>query len=157
MATTVIPAVIDALVDQTRAAVTTSGAKISVYDGYGLSDDPGDFLMVGVEDPETQGFTTSASAGQNWAETGQSAERDDIGDVTCCAMSWNGDADQKAARDRAFAVVGVVEDLLRTDSQLGLDDLLWAEIGPQMELHQIQDDSGAAAWVIFRVHYEARI
>ena len=46
--------------------------------------------------------------------------RDQTGSVTCAALSWNGDADQKAARDAAYAVVAAVEDLLRTDPTLGV-------------------------------------
>lgn len=153
MGTTPIPDVIDALVTLSAAALPS----VKVYDGFGLSDDVGDFLMVGVEDPETQGFTTSASAGQNWHDTGQDGKRDDTGDVTCCALSWNGNGNQKTARDAAFAIVAGVEGLVRENSTLGLDDLLWAEIGQQIELHQAQDDAGAAAWVIFRVQYQALI
>lgn len=157
MATSAIPDVIDALFTLCQTNLT----GVTVYDGYGSSSDPGDFLMIGVEDPNSANPANSADSRQQWANATGTA-RDEQGLVTCAAVSWNGDADQKAARTAAFATVAAVENLIRTDYTLGgLSSLLWCEIGGStgtgMVLTQATNASGALAQVVFRVHYRARI
>src|SRR5689334_3843760 len=99
MATSAVPALIDALVSAADAALS----NVAVYDGVGNSDDPGDFLMVGVDDPDRTDDVASASATQQWAGVGNASARDEEGDVTCAALSWNGNSNQKQARDGAYA------------------------------------------------------
>lgn len=152
MATSAVPFVIDALV----AAATTALPNLGVYDGFGLSDTPGDFLMVGVEDPDNADTAESANAQQSWAHVGGTA-RDEEGDVTCCALSWNGDGDQNAARTAAYATLAALEDLLRADKTLGVATVLWTSFGTSQQLHQAQDTSGAVAWVVFQIHFRARL
>ena len=93
---------IDALVTTLTAAVSPA----TVYDGFGVSEDPGDFLMIGVEDPDLEGAASSADVSQEWANANYTA-RNESGDVTCAALSWNGDANQKAARDAVYALLAV--------------------------------------------------
>ena len=151
MASSVIPAVIDAVVSRARANLPS----ICVYDGFGVSDDPGDFLMVGVDDPERQDSAYSADSQQDWAHANNTA-RDEVGDVTCAALSWNGDADQKRARDAAFATCAALEVLLRADPSLG-GIVLWTSYGTSTQLTQNQNGNGALALVVFKVHFRARI
>lgn len=152
MATSVIPAVIDALVDLARDVLT----DVSVYDGFGLSEDPGDFLMIGVGDPDSSTLDKAASSAQGWTYA-NTTTRDEEGDVTCAALSWNGDADQKTARDSVFAITAALEDALRANPSLGLDNLLWTGYGPTSDLDQNQDGSGAMALLVFTIHFKARI
>lgn len=152
MATSAVPAVVDALVGAADAALV----DVAVYDGYGVSDDPGDFLMVGVEDPDSDTFATSANTTQQWPHIGHTV-RDETGDITCSALSWNGDADQKAARDAVYATTAQLEDLLRTDPTLGLGPLVRVEFGTTSELTQRQASDGAMAMLMFRIHFQARI
>jgi hypothetical protein len=63
MATSVVFDLVGALVTQLGAALS-----VNVHDGYGLTDDPGDYLMVGVEDPDGD-RATSAEGRQDWAGT----------------------------------------------------------------------------------------
>lgn len=153
MATSALPAVIDALVTLSREALPA----LEVYDGIGVSDDPGDFLMVGVEDPDIEGAAFSADVEQERADMG--GGRLETGTVTCCALSWRGSADQKAARDAAFATVAAVENILRTEATktLGVSAVLKTEFGDRLTLSQAQDTSGASCMVIFSVAYLARI
>jgi hypothetical protein len=155
MATSQVPALIDALVTNATAALPTT----TVYDGFGISDDPGDFLMVGVEDPDLQGAATSAQFAQVPATMGPARTRDETGSVTCAALSWNGDGDQKAARDAAFTIVAAVESMLRNDPSQGLGPggYFVVQFGGTGTLTQQQDDNGALALVIFTVTYRARI
>ena len=155
MSTSVVPKIVDALVAQADAAL----ASVNVFDGFGTSGEPGDFLMVGVDDPDGLGSTFSADASQSAATMGNPRRRDESGAVTCVALSWNGNTDQKAARDAAFATVAAVETFLRLDPSLGVTaaGLVVVEMGDNLRLMQNQDESGAEAAVIFEVRFRARL
>lgn len=154
MATSAVFAVIDALVTTMTAALPT----VTVYDGVGLSDDPGNFLMIGVDDPDADDYSDSAESSQKWAGIGNRA-RDEEGTVTCCALAWNGDSDQRAARLAVKAITDAVETALRADPTLGgaIPAPGWAQFGSRFNLSQIQSDSGAVALAFFQVAYQARL
>ena len=156
MATTVVPALIDAIV----AFATEALPDLIVYDGLGASDDPGDFLMVGVSDPEIESADTGADAQQDWATVGRQGARSEQGEVTCVALSWNGgsgNAAQKQARDAAYATVAAVEDFCRDDPTLEVPTLLWNSALTSHSLLQNQDELGTLAMVTFRIAFQARI
>lgn len=152
MATSVVFDLIGALVDR-----LASELEVNVFDGYGITDDPGDYLMVGVEDPDSD-RATSAEARQEWAGLGARA-RDEEGTVTCIAMSWNGDADLSAARAAAKATTVAVENHLRSDPNLGgtVPGLLWTGYGTRTQLIQLQATDGACVICVFDVAFKARI
>lgn len=152
MATSVVPALIDALVTQAR----TNLPSTNVYDGFGNTQDPGDFLMIGVEDPDTDNAAFSADTKQAWAHANYTT-RDESGEITCVALSWNGNGDQKAARDGAYAIAAAVETFLRANPALGVTGLLWTGFGSSSQLSQAQGTAGAAAQLIFRIDFRARI
>lgn len=152
MAVSVVPALIDALVAAGRAALP----DVLVIDGMGKTDDPGDYLMIGVDDPDTDGDAFSGDSQQKWAHATGSA-RDESGQITCAAFSWNGNADQKAARDSAYASVEALASACRADVDLGVASLVWTDFGTDARLSQIQSDSGAAALVVFQIAFRARI
>ena len=157
MATSVVFNLIDTLHTLSVAALPS----VLVLDGMGVTDDPGDFLMIGVEDPDVDGFSDSAESQHTWAGRGNRA-RDEVGSVSCCALSWNGDsgdAAQKAARDAAQAIVAAVETLVRTDPNLGaaVAGLQWVRFGERLVLRQIQTDTGAVALVYFQIAFQARL
>lgn len=158
MAVSAVPALIDALVSQAAASSSLDGVTVS--DGYGISDTSADLLMIGVEDPDVEGAAFSADVQQSWATVGSGAATDEAGSVTCAAVAWNGDAGnagQKAARDRAYAIAEAVSDLCSADVDLGVAALLWTRFGDSVQLMQNQDDSGSIAVVVFRVHFRARL
>ena len=152
MATSAVPALIDAMV----SAFVTALPGVKVYDGYGASDDPGDFLMVGVEDPDLEGFAFSADVRQDWANANYTS-RSEEGDIVCAALSWNGDGNQKAARDAVYATQAGVETALRNNPSLGLANVLWTSFGTQAQLSQAQSHEGAVALLIFRIFFRAQI
>jgi hypothetical protein len=158
MATSVIPALIDALLTSARAALQQPEANpaVRVYDGFGLTEEPGDFLMIGVDDPDVETAANSANSEQEWPHVGH-VTRDERGEITCAAVSWNGDADPKAARDGAYAITAELEDLLRADPTVGVAGVLWTSFGTSTELTQQQDKDGASAILIFKVAFMARI
>lgn len=152
MAVSVVPALIDALVDAAETALPDA----LVLDGLGVTDDPGDYLMIGVDDPDADGGAFSASGRQQWANANHTT-RDESGEVTCAAYSWNGNGNQKAARDAAFTMVEALASACRTNPSLDVSTLLWTDFGSDTNLSQFQGEWGAAALVVFTVAFRARI
>ncbi len=153
MATSALPALINALVTNATAALT----DVDVYDGFGVTSDPAqNVLHIGVDDVNSNAEAFSGYAQQQWANANHTS-RDEEGHVVCAASSWNGDGDAKAARDSAFATVAAVENMLRTTPAQGLPTLLWTSMGGRIALSQWQDSGGATAVVIFTIAYRARI
>lgn len=149
----VLPALIDALVLQATAAITTA----TVYDGVGVSDDPGDYLMIGVDDPDGPDWARSASGTRDWETVGLQNDITEIGDIACAALSWNGDGDQKAARDAVYAIGEALAGICRTTPTMGLDRLLWVLYGGNWDLLQVQNEYGALARLEFQLHFQALI
>jgi len=153
MATTVLPDLIDAIIAAADAALS----NVAVYDGFGVTSDPAeDVLLVGVDDPNASADSFAGYARQEWAHANHTT-RDEEGHVVCAASSWSGDGDAKAARDGAFATVAAVENALRANPSLGLANVLWTSVGGRIALSQNQHDSGASAVVIFTILFRSRI
>lgn len=147
------PAIIDALVAAARLALQ----DVLVYDGYGLSDDPGDILMVGVDDPDSVRPANAGESFHEWAAIGGSRTHDQQGTVTCAALAWSGDMDPKAVRDRAYAIVSEVAQILRDTPALGVPSVAWCTLGQSETLSQNIDDAGCSALVVFSIRFRARI
>lgn len=146
MSVSVIPAFIDAMV----TALTAALPAVIVHDGFGISDDPSDFLMIGVDDPDPQSSGQSANSvreqiGMSPAST---SYRED-GHVICAAYSWNGNANLKTARDSVYTICNAVDNALRTTrvagpspSVLGVASVMDAkvtEVALQQEIWQTAD------------------
>ena len=155
MATSAVPEVIDALLTLARASLTDT----LVFDGLGVTDDPGNFLMIGVEDPDTEGLAFSADVKQDWANANYTS-RDETGEITCAALAWvgeSGDEGSKVARDGAYAICASLEDAMRANPTLGLPTLLWTGFGSSTQLSQAQGVGGSSALLVFRINFRARI
>ncbi len=159
MASSQLPAVIDALVAQLTTALAGTPAVL-VTDGVGVTEDPRDFLMIGVDDP-TSNSPASGSSEQAMATMGTGRPRDETGTIICAAQSSNGNGSsgQKAARDAAYSYMAAVETLLRSSPSLGLTSpvTVVVQMGGTTSLIQGQDDHGADALLIFTVTYKIRI
>lgn len=157
MASSQVPALIDALVSQATTAL--AALPVRVVDGFGISDDPSDFLMVGIEEPSIPAAGFAGSSDQVPGPFSTTRPRDENGAVWCAAYSWNGDAVQKTARDAAYSYMAAVETLLRADPSLGItaDGAFWAQMGDTQRLTQNQDSNGSDALLIFNVSFFARI
>lgn len=153
MAVSALPAFIDALVVAAEAALP----DVLVFDGQGVTDGPGDFLMIGVDDPNAEDFSAAAEAQQTPATMGTARSRDERRRVYCAVMSWNGDGDMKAARDSAYTIAEGVATILRTTPNLGLSNVLNSGFGSDLSDSSIQADSGAVWIVRFSVEFRARI
>lgn len=151
MPASVVPALIDALVTNIAAA------GIRTFDGFGVSEDPGlNYVLVGVDDPDSDSMGFAADATQTWANANYTS-RDETGEVICAAVAWNGESDQKAARDAAYANLDTIAAMLKANPSQGVAQLLWTSFGSRVQLSQDQNEKGANAIVVFRIHYRARI
>lgn len=155
MATSAVPDVLAALVTQADAAISAA----SVYYGTGVTDDPGNYLMIGVDDPDSTDASASADSSQTAGPMGTNRPRDELGTISCVAMSWNGDGDQKAAVESVFATTAALEDLLRADPTLAIPGYqsIVVDFGSDQRLQMNQDSDGAEAAVFFSVRFRARI
>lgn len=156
MATSVVFDLIDELVTTFRTALPS----VNVYDGYGVTDDPGDAVMVGISDPNDERAAPSSSARQSWAGLGARA-RDEQGTVTCVAYSWNGDPDGLAsARAAVKTTLAAIENALRNDPNLGgaVTGLQWVGFGDgDLQVEQLQAEDGTSVLVRFDIAFRARI
>jgi len=156
VADSVVPALIDALFTQATAALPTT----LVLDGYGVTDDPGDYLMVGVSDPDPDGDTESASVTQEQMAFGSTRPRKEEGVIHMAAKSVNGDASnagQKAARDAAYAIQEALATVLRTTDNAGVTGVLKLGNGSNLRLLQDQTNYGAVATLLYDIAFEAAI
>lgn len=155
-----VPELLDALVARARAvaAEETGSALYQVYveDGFGTGNGGHKAaLLVGVEMPDSPD-ASSAETTQDYPHAGTTT-RDESGYVTCLVHVVNGNGDQRAARQRAYAIAGGITELINTDPALGCEHLLYAVVGGRTRLNQGQDDRGAVALLTFRIQFEARL
>lgn len=151
MPASVVPALIDALVTNFAAA------GITTFDGFGVSEAPGlTYVLVGVDDPDSDSMGFAADAHQQWANANHTT-RDETGEIICASVAWNGESDQKAARDAAYATLDTIAALLKANPSQGVPQLLWTSFGTRVQLSQDQNEKGANAIAVFRIQYRARI
>lgn len=154
MATSRVPAAVDALVAILRAAPALSEVRI-------------------VDGPESTNLTDLRRIHVGWHPGAESAvslqqefnsagarTRDEAFEISCYAEARSGDTDMKARRDEVFALVGEVETALRaTNAAPTLPTLngtvLWAHLTAG-DLVQVQSE-GSLAGLSFTVTCQARI
>lgn len=158
MTTTIVFDLITQLVETCSAAVPTD---VSVYDGVGDSQSPGNFLMVGVGDPLAPEGPTSAVGTQEWKGLGARGATE-AGSVTCCALAWSGGAGndaQRGCRETVRDIVSGVDAALKADPNLGatVPGLNWVRYGRDYGLTQLSDETGTAAIFFFEIAYTASI
>lgn len=152
--TSAIHPTIVALVAACQAASGLAG--VSVVDGPRVAaDSDKDRLFIGYDpDSDTAVDGTSEVVGS----PGKSQNEDF--EITCLAEAWTGDTDIAARRARAFAIVAVVETLLRPTAgnyTLGISNLLWALTTGTRRVKQQQTTGGAMVGVVFTVTCRARL
>jgi hypothetical protein len=153
MAASVVPALIDALV----AAASTALPNVLVLDGVGMTDDPGDYLMVGVLDPDIDGPFEAARSTQEQMAFGSTRPRKEEGVIHMVAKSVSGDGSQKAARDAAYAIQEALATVLRTTDNLGVAGVVRLGNGADMTPTQDQTHDGAVATLPYDIAFEAAI
>ena len=129
-------------------------AAVNVCDGAPTTNDLGAYLFVGVGNPDTTSGT-GASGVQSWPTLGF-CERDDEGDLFLAAYADTGDADQKAARDAAVAVMEAVQDRVRAAPTLSVPHVMSLSFS-DYSYRPMQGTDGAAVLLFFRIRYTARL
>lgn len=155
MATSRVPAAVDALLAILRASSGLSG--VTVVDGpptTNLSDL--DHVFVGYQ----PGADNAVGLAQSFNSAG-ARTRDEEFTIACYAESRAGGTDMQARRARCFALVAAAEEALRaTDAAPTAPTLsgavLWAHVTAG-SLVQAQTSDGAVAGVGFTVSCHARI
>lgn len=147
------PSVFPDLIDALFAASTTALPDVTVTDGLTFEWNTGDYLMIGVDDPD--GLKVQAGNGEQEQVTNN--DRDESGDLTCAALAANGQADQKSARDAVFAIMTAIEGLLRAGSVAVPGVKFWQLDLASFAYSQNIPNLGTSALLAFRIHYVARI
>lgn len=143
MSSSSIPTVKAALVERLELA-TWPGARPTVAYGW-PRDIPREVIMVGG----------TAEGAQEWVAFG-TRDRNETYRLTLVVQVTHPGQSQRVATERAFALLGVVEDVLRTDPTLGIADTLVAELAVP-RLQEGPDTEGYAAVVTAGVGVRARI
>lgn len=160
--TSVVPAVIDYLVAQARAALP----GVTVFDGPQPAESwkaiP-QILWIGADAMNAAGL--GAEASQDWPVLGDFGRtRDESGTITCTCRHWGGDTAIKPHRDGAASIIAAVELLLRgLPGEGGPGDItmgglvMWAGVDGPMQWYPRQKPNGAEVACMFRVVYRARL
>lgn len=140
------------------AGFTTALAGVArVSLGEDLSEDPGAFLWVGVEDPLASSSGEAASSRQVPATIGPARSRDQEGEVVCAVWVQRGDDDMLAALAAAEQIVELAATWLRTASFAALPGIVWAGFGSSEQWFSFPGAAQCAWLVTFRVAFKARV
>ncbi len=154
MATSVVFTLIPRLVTVFDSVLS----NVNVTHGYMVSEDPGNFLLVGVDDPDSSDRSPASEGSQKWAGLGANTSYEE-GTVACCALSWNGQGDLAAALASLAETTAAIESALRDDPNLGgqVPGLNWVKYGSRWRLEENQATDGAEALIFFELAFKARL
>ncbi|MGW1246921.1 hypothetical protein [Streptomyces sp. NPDC002535] len=154
MATSAVPGAITALLDILRSPPM---ANVDVLDGPPTDDvQTQDFIAIGWSPEGDQ----AANLAQAWNAAG-ARTRDETFGISGWIDVWSGDTGFAVARDRAFALLGEVEQRIRATGPNPTAPtlngaVLWAEMSAGA-LFQSHTDQGIRAALGFTVSCHARI
>ncbi|MEV8043565.1 hypothetical protein AB0P02_06890 [Streptomyces griseoluteus] len=155
MASSAVPGAIAALLQILRTADSLTG--VEVIDGPPVDDiSNADFLAVGWSGGEDEAVAIAQDFNAAGART-----RDEEFTIACVLDVWSGDDNVAAARERAFALLAVVEAALRAsgpnpEAPTLNGAVLWAHL-TRASLRQYFTDQGVRAALGFAVSCHARI
>jgi hypothetical protein len=155
VSTAAYPTVIAALV---TTAQTAAAGAFRVVRGYDLSDDPSDVMLIGVPHIADVSTIAAGSITQKPAAMGTPRSRDEEGSIFGVVMARNGQGDQAAACNAAFAYLASLETAIRADPTLGTA-ATFKSLVAQFSAGDVFEDQidGAATAVEFTVTYKARL
>ena len=143
MPTSSIPKAIDGLIANLKA--DKSFAAVTILDGQPTTELPGDYVAIGFSDGEG----VSISGSQDPSTLGNS-RRQERYSISCEVSSWIGSSNMKTARDRAFAILANVENVIRADGTLK-GAVIFADFGSSINVSQIQTSQGAVVTIAFDI------
>ena len=154
MAASVVPALIAAL--HARASADLPNTVVLL--GPGITDDPGDYLMVGVDDPnEDEDAVEVADVTQEPMAFGSTRPRREEGFIHMAARSRNGDSDLQAALNAVYVIEDALAQALRTTDSLGVAGVMKLGNGARSRLTWNLDDYGAVATLQYDIAFDAAI
>ena len=139
-----------------------AGLDASVSMGMPTGTESGDYLGVGVTDPEAAGRPASAyNSSIEWSTSiAPDGPFDEVGEVSLAAVSVRGDdeLDQaiKAVHDIFDQVVAVTREQWADHDMFGVPGL-WDLKPSGAELNTAQLDIGATAYLLIRFSFQAQI
>jgi hypothetical protein len=152
MASTAFPSVIAAVM--ARAGVVLTGAR--VVRGRDISEDPGDVVMVGIQDITDEDWNSAGNFQQTMQSFG--GGREETGTVNGLILATNGDDDQDAACSAACDYMATLAADVKADPTLGLTGFEYVVAELQSgDVNESQNRDGAAAVVSFSIAYKIRI
>ena len=154
MPSTAYPTVYSAVVSTATTALT---GTLRVVDGFDLSADPGDVMLIGVPNPADENAIAAGSFNQDFGSFGSApGTRQETGTIHGFAMARNGQGDQNGARTTAFSYIDTLADAIRADPSLGVSAFT---IAAQLTSGDVTEDQvdGATCAVSFTVTYTAYV
>jgi hypothetical protein len=153
MSTSALPSFLSAVITALKADSNLSNVR--VFDGIEIDQSyPGDAIAIG-HDGSTEGDDmTTASVRQEYIQLGAKNKFEDA-EINCALWSWDGTSDLASRRTRAFAILGEIETVIRSDVSFG-----GVVIYSGLESHQLnyrQTNAGAAVVITFTITYRAKI
>lgn len=155
MATSAIPAAIDALLEILAAEDGLSDVR--VLDGPPVGDmSDQDYVAIGWQPDSEEAVQMDQDFNAAGART-----RDEDFTILCWLDTWTGDSDVRARRVRAFALLAVIEDAIRASGASPTaptlnGTVLWAHLTGGL-LKQANTDQGVRAGIAFTITCRARI
>lgn len=137
------------------AAKTLVPKDVQVFNGYGVTNDPSDFVQIGVMDPFSTSAAVAIETGHEFAYA-NTTTADETGHINCVAFTRNGDGNPDLAWARLQQVLDPIALHLRSNYTLGVDGVMWVRFSLTQADHD-QDDAGAWAIASFRLNFRARI
>ena len=136
--------------------ITSATAPARVTDGYDLSDDPSDVIMLGVPNLSDVAAISEGTFQQEQVGHGAAGYVRETGTVNGLAMSWNGDGDAPGARSAVFGLLASISSAVRADRHIAVSafDLV---VGPAFPTGDVASDKvdGATCAVSFAINYTA--
>ena len=151
---TVVPDLMFALFAQLPDVL--EDVEVSLSDPAGLSS--GDYLGIGVTDPEANSPSVAATGNIEWRTSMTRDGFDDVGDISLSAWSVNGSDDMAEVIANVFAISAAVGRFV-VDNYSDVDLLgvtgLWELHLSSYELSTFRIDGGCTAYLLFRLAYQA--
>lgn len=141
----------DAVYAALKAATSLNG--IALFDGPIVNGKYGaESIVVGHDGSPIDDYVPTS--GSN-AYRGLGAQRmSEIGSLECVIHSMPGKTDLKVLRDRAFAILGLIDTVIRTDSSFG-QVVLYSGLG-QWSQHYVAPSDQQGVKILFTIEYTAR-
>ena len=154
---TVQLALLKALVDLFKGVTFAS-----VSFGEPVALQSGDFLAVGISDPEAGGRSSAASSSIDWSTSMTPDGYAESGEIMCAAISVSGSDDLELAAESAYAILSAAVGAIRDNytatqgtNLLGVEGL-WELHLSSVELPVlVPGEFGATAYLLFRLAFQA--